>query len=161
LERGLIDAWAGFDPGITEILTRHPTIAVLADARSEEGLQKALGTSFYPGAVLYTAAAWLKENPASARGLAQAIKEALAWIHTHKVEEVAAIVPEEFAGADRARYATTLRNAVPMYSPDGLMNIAGAQAVRGVLATSLQEVRNPQFDLSKTFTNEFVEGRIH
>mgnify|MGYP001558569632 CR=1 FL=1 len=48
---------------------------------------------------------------------------------------------------------------MPMFSPDGLMDAAGAQAVRTLLASSMEKVRTTQIDLSKTYTNEFINGR--
>jgi NitT/TauT family transport system substrate-binding protein len=50
---------------------------------------------------------------------------------------------------------------MPMFSPDGLMDAAGAQAVRTLLAGSMEKVKAAQIDLSKTYTNEFIgtDGR--
>jgi hypothetical protein len=39
------------------------------------------------------------------------------------------------------------------------MDAAGAQAVRTLLSGSMEKVRTAQIDLSKTYTNEFMNGR--
>jgi hypothetical protein len=46
-----------------------------------------------------------------------------------------------------------------MFSPDGLMAAEGAEAVRTLLASSMDKVRTTAIDVSKTYTNEFIHGR--
>ena len=46
-----------------------------------------------------------------------------------------------------------------MFSPDGRMSAEGAEAVHQLLAASMDKVRDAKIDLSKTFTNEFINGR--
>jgi NitT/TauT family transport system substrate-binding protein len=48
---------------------------------------------------------------------------------------------------------------MPMFSTDGLMPADGAAAVRNLLAGSMEKVRGATIDLSKTYTNELVNGR--
>ena len=50
-----------------------------------------------------------------------------------------------------------IRLAKPMYSIDGRMNPKSAEAVENVLAGSLEKVRAANVDLSKTYTNQFVQ----
>ena len=59
-------------------------------------------------------------------------------------------------GAD-ALYVEAIKNSMPMFSPDGVMDADGAQAVRTLLAGSMEKVREAHFDLSKTYTNDFIE----
>ena len=65
--------------------------------------------------------------------------------------------PESFRGADPAVYLEGTRNTLPTFSSDGVMEEQGAEAVLEVLSLSLEEVRNTDIDLTKTYTNEFVE----
>jgi hypothetical protein len=44
-----------------------------------------------------------------------------------------------------------------MFSVDGLMTADGAAGVRQLLAASMPKVRDAAIDLSRTYTNEFVE----
>jgi hypothetical protein len=39
------------------------------------------------------------------------------------------------------------------------MDAAGAEAVRTLLAGSMEKVRTTQINLSQTYTNEFINGR--
>jgi NitT/TauT family transport system substrate-binding protein len=48
---------------------------------------------------------------------------------------------------------------MPMFSPDGMMAADGADAVRALLAGSMEKVRGATIDVAKTYTNEFVHGR--
>jgi NitT/TauT family transport system substrate-binding protein len=66
-------------------------------------------------------------------------------------------MPEEFVGADKALYLAALKNSIPMYSTTGRMDPKGAEAVLAVFAQSSPEVAKAKIDLSKTYTNRFVE----
>ena len=45
LQRGSIDVWPGFEPGITRFLKRHPDATILADALSSDGLNRLVGST--------------------------------------------------------------------------------------------------------------------
>ena len=45
------------------------------------------------------------------------------------------------------------------FSPDGTMAADGAEAVRALLAGSMEKVRGASIDVASTFTNDFVHGR--
>ena len=66
-------------------------------------------------------------------------------------------MPDEFVGADKALYLAALKNTIPMYSTTGLMDPKGAQAVLAVFSQSVPDVAKANIDLSKTYTNAFVE----
>ena len=67
-------------------------------------------------------------------------------------------MPEDLVGADKALYLAALKNTIPMYSTTGRMDPKGAQAVLAVFSQSSPEVKNAKIDLSKTYTNKFVEA---
>jgi len=46
-----------------------------------------------------------------------------------------------------------------MFSPDGRMAADGARAVHTLLAESVEKVRASKIDLSRTYTNDFIDGR--
>jgi hypothetical protein len=48
----------------------------------------------------------------------------------------------------------------PLYSDTGRMDPKGAQAVLDVFSQSVPEVANAKIDLSKTYTNRFVEQAL-
>jgi NitT/TauT family transport system substrate-binding protein len=98
LERGTIDVWPGFEPGVTQFLKRHPQAIILADARSADGLSRAVGSTIYPGAVFYSTAAWLNKHPEKARRLGRSIRSSLSWIQENSPEEILEKVPEQYTG---------------------------------------------------------------
>ena len=60
-------------------------------------------------------------------------------------------------GKDKALYLAALKNTIPMYSETGLMDPKGADAVLAVFSEGSPEVAKANIDVSKTFTNSFVE----
>jgi NitT/TauT family transport system substrate-binding protein len=108
---------------------------------------------------LYTNADWIRANRETTQKLARAITRTLAWMHDHSPQEIADKTPKTFRGEDDALYVEALRSSMPMFSPDGAMAADGAEAVRTLLAGSMEKVRGATIDVSRTYTNEFVHGR--
>src|SRR3954447_13048331 len=115
LEHGKVDAWSGFEPGVTQLRKRHPSARILVDARTEKGVREIFGVDAYPGSVLYTRADWLQRNPDTAGRLARAIQGSLRWIHEHSPDQIMERVPAAYIGEDRATYREALVNSG--YSP--------------------------------------------
>ena len=57
-----------------------------------------------------------------------------------------------------AGYVAALKNTMPMYSETGKMDPKGAAAVLAVFSQSSPDVAKANIDLSKTYTNNFVEA---
>jgi NitT/TauT family transport system substrate-binding protein len=159
VEHGKVDAGMVGEPAFTVIQRRNPTVRILADLRHAEGVQQAFGTATYPGSVLYAPGKWIREERDTTQRLARALVKTLEWMHAHSPEDIAARTPAGFRGEDQALYVEALTHSMPMFSPDGLMAGDGAESVRKLLAESMEKVRNTKIDMSKTFTNEFVNGR--
>jgi NitT/TauT family transport system substrate-binding protein len=66
-------------------------------------------------------------------------------------------MPPEIVGKDKELYLAALKNTIPMYSETGLMDPKGAAAVLAVFSESSPEVAKANIDVSKTYTNKFVE----
>ena len=159
LERGRVDAGWTSDPAFTLLQRRNPGVRVLADLRDERGTLAAFGTTTYPGAVLYSSGDWLRANHDTAARLARAIVRTLQWMHAHSAQEIAAKTPKALRGEDDALFVESLTNSMPMFSTDGVMPADGAAEVRTLLAASMEKVRDATIDLSRTYTNELVNGR--
>lgn len=159
LEHGKIDVWCGFDPGVTQYLRRHADAKIIVDARDRKGVREAYGTDIYAGTVLYSTAAWIEQHPSAARKAAQAVLQALRWIHQHSPAQIASKVPIAQRGADDDLYIETLRKAMPTFSEDGVLPKQAANAALSTLRVSLESVRSAKIDVSKTYTNEFVVPR--
>ena len=67
-------------------------------------------------------------------------------------------MPSNLVGPDKAGYLAALKNTLPMYSTTGKMDPKGAAAVLAVFSLSSPEVAKANIDLSKTYTNKFVEA---
>ncbi len=159
LEHRQVDAAMLFGSVITALQSRRPDFAILIDTRTTEGLRKVFGVDNYPASCLLARADWLKANPEVARRMARAVLKSLAWIREHSAEEILAQVPAEFRVGDSAAELAAIRLAKPLYSLDGRIDPESAQTVRGVLAESLDRVRDAKIDLAKTYTKPNVFWR--
>jgi len=159
IEHGKVAAAMVADPAFTLIAKRNPTARVLADLRTAAGVKAALDADTYPSSVLYSKTEWVRANRETATKLARAILRTLQWMHTHTAQEIAGKTPKSFRGEDDALYVDAVKNSMPMFSPDGRMDAAGAEAVHTLLAGSMEKVKATPIDLSKTYTDEFIDGR--
>jgi NitT/TauT family transport system substrate-binding protein len=89
--------------------------------------------------------------------LTNAILNTLAWIHSHSPEDIMAKMPAETVGKNKELYLAALKNTLPMYSETGRMDPKGADAVLAVFSESSPEVAKTNIDVSKTYTNKFVD----
>ncbi len=112
----------------------------------------------YPGGALYSKAEWIEKHPKETQGLTKAIVNTLAWIHSHTPEEVMEKMPANLVGPDKAGYLAALKNTIPMYSTTGKMDPKGAEAVLAVFSLSSSEVAKANIDVTKTYTNKYVEA---
>jgi len=61
-------------------------------------------------------------------------------------------------GKNRELYLAALKNTIPMYSQNGKMDPKGADAVLAVFSVGSPEVARANIDVSKTWTNKFVDA---
>jgi NitT/TauT family transport system substrate-binding protein len=160
MEQGSVDAAVMLDPAITQLQARNKDLTILSDTRTQKDTLSVFGGE-YPGGALYTKAAWIAAHPKETQALTNAILATLKWIHAHSAEEIMAKMPENLVGPDKTLYLAALKNTIPMYSATGKMDPKGAQAVLDVFSQSSPEVKNAKIDLSKTYTNKFVEQATH
>jgi len=144
------------DPAVTVLQGGHPDLKILADTRTKDDTLAVFGGE-YPGGALYSTAAWVASHEKETQALTNAIVSTLAWIHSHSPEEIMAKMPEEMVGKDKALYLAALKNTIPMYSETGKMDPKGADAVLAVFSEGSPEVAKANVDVSKTFTNKFVD----
>lgn len=156
IERGKVDAATLSGAPISMLQRRRPDLVVLADACTAEGVQQIYGMTTYPTHGLLATAAWLERNPETARKVARAVQRANRWVREHSPEEVREKIPPALRMEDAAAEVAAIRMAVPMMSVDGRVSAEGANAVRQVLAVSMERVRTSDVDLAKTFTTEFL-----
>ena len=155
LRSGRIDAGMTTDPTVSR-LVRNGEARVLLDLRTLEGTRAALGGP-YPAACLYLQTEWLEAHPELATKLARAFVRTLRYMHTHNAEDIAARMPAEFRREHPELYVKTLAAALPTFSADGRMPDDGPPTVLRVLAASNANARDKHIDLSRTYTNKFVD----
>ena len=157
MEQGQIDAAIMLDPAVTVLAGKYSDLKILSDTRSQKDTLAVFGGE-YPGGALYAQADWIKAHEKDVQGMANAIVSTLKWIHSHTAEEITEKMPPELVGKDKAGYIAALKNTMPMYSTTGLMDPKGAAAVLAVFSQSSPDVAKAKIDLSKTYTNTYVDA---
>lgn len=155
MEQGQIDAAVMLDPAVTVLSNKYKDLRILSDTRSEKDTLAVFGGQ-YPGGALYTKAEWIAAHPKEVQGMTNAIVATLKWIHSHSAEEITAKMPPEFT-KNKELYTAALKNTMAMYSDTGRMDPKGAAAVLAVFAKSSPAIAKANIDLSKTYTNAFVD----
>jgi NitT/TauT family transport system substrate-binding protein len=156
MEQGQIDAAVMLDPSVTVLQGGHPDLRILSDTRTQKDTLAVFGGE-YPGGALYSTAAWITSHGKEVQALTNAIVNTLGWIHSHSAEDIMAKMPPEVVGKNKELYLAALKNTIPMYSETGKMDPKGADAVLAVFSESSPEVAKANVDLSKTYTNKYVE----
>ena len=156
MEQGTVDAAVMLDPTPTLLNAKFPPLKVLSDTRTEGDTQAVFGGE-YPGGALYGRGDWIAKHERETAALTTAILATLKWIHSHTPEEIVARMPQDLVGSDKGLYLAALKNTLPMYSTTGRMDPKGAAAVLAVFSQSSPDVARARIDLTKTYTNKFVE----
>ena len=155
VRRGEIDALVNVDPVIS-LLENENAIRVVADTRTLEGTRQVFGGA-YPAAVLYVTPAYIQNNGPTVQALANALVRGLRWMTTHTAEEIAALMPEEYALGDKGNYVRSIKNSLPMFSPDGRFGAEGPEVALKVLRNFDPDVQRASINLAATYTDAFVD----
>ncbi len=156
MEQGTVDAAVMLDPTPTLLHAKFPPLKILSDTRTHDDTLSVFGGE-YPGGALYSRSDWVARHEPETAALTVAILSTLKWIHSHAPEEIMAKMPADLVGSDKALYLAALKNTIPMYSTTGRMDPKGAEAVLAVFSQSSPDVAKATIDLTKTYTNKFVE----
>jgi NitT/TauT family transport system substrate-binding protein len=131
-------------------------IKVVADTRTLAGTRDVFGGA-YPAAVLYAPRAFIEEKPRTTQALVNALVRALKWIADRPAQEVAAVMPPDYALGNPALYQQSVKTSLPMYSRDGRFSRAAADTAYAVLKAFDPDVGGAKVDVAATYTNAFVE----
>jgi sulfonate transport system substrate-binding protein len=153
-KRGEIDALVNVDP-VINLLESENVIKVVADTRTVEGTRQVYGGT-YPAAVLYLAPAYAKANPKTVQSLVNAFVRGLKWVASHPAEEIAKVMPPEYALGNMELFVRSIRSSIPMYSPDGRFSREAAETAYKVLREFDDSVRRAKIDVAATYTDSFV-----
>jgi NitT/TauT family transport system substrate-binding protein len=132
---------------------------VLADMRTPAGTLAALGAP-YPGDSLYVSETWLKAHHDQAQRLANAFVMTMKWISGHDAGDIAALVPNDYYAGSRDLYVSALAQNKTMFTPDGRMPAGAPESVLKILSAFNPTVKAARIDLSRTYTNEFVDTAL-
>ncbi|TCZ74711.1 ABC transporter substrate-binding protein [Paenibacillus albiflavus] len=155
MEQGQVDvAWA--TQPTTALLEQKGIASTFIDLESQDGAKEALGGS-YPASSLYMNADYVKANPEVVQCLANAFVKTLKFMSTHTAEEIADKLPKEYYAGDKDMYVKSLQSSLAMFTSDGKMPEGGPEKVLEVLTLFTPTLKDAKIDLSKTYTNEFVD----
>jgi len=155
IRNGAVDAVVTGEPALTT-LTSAGDAKVVADTRTNDGTIGVFG-GLYPSGTVYARAAFINDNPLTVQAFALAMVRALVWIDQASAEEIADVLPGEWAKPNRDLFLASIRGARDMFSPDGRFSLEGARTALRVLSTVDPRLRSAKIDLAATFTNAFVD----
>lgn len=153
--RAEIDAIVSSDPMMT-LMESEKLVTVVADTRTPEGTQAVYGGP-YPGGVAYATPAFVEKNPKVVQAVVDAFVRGLKWIAGHSAEDIAKLMPEEYALGNRPIYIKALNVSKPMYSPDGRFVPGAVETAYQVLEVFDPAVAGATIDLTKTYNDTFVK----
>src|SRR3977135_4327909 len=156
MEQGQIDAAVMLDPSVTVLQGSHPDLRILSETRTQKDTLDVFGGE-YPGGALYSTTAWVASHEKEAQAMTNAIVNIMTRNHSATQEGILAKRPAETVGKNKELYLAALKNTIPMYSETGKMDPKGAVAVLAVFSESSPEVSKANIDVSKTWTNKYVD----
>ncbi|NLU72703.1 ABC transporter substrate-binding protein [Streptomyces sp. HNM0575] len=155
-EHKRVDAGVTTEPTVSTLLKKKLG-KITADMRTAAGTKAALGGP-YPGTAMMVESSWGKKHEATVQKMVNALYESLQWIESHSAKEITAKVPPDFyKGPGKEQYTQALANEMGMYNPSGQMPTDGPQSVHRVLSTIDKELKGHKIDLSKTYTDKYVQ----
>lgn len=150
IEHGRVDAGLVSPTTLILLKRRHPNLQVLFDPQSDEFFR-----AYSPYALLATSA-WLRQNPDTARKFTRAVLRASRAMRERPVEEIVALLPPEARSEDPTVDIEALRTWRDAFSADGVIPPDAFEAVRQVVALTVDEVRNANLNLRDLYTNELL-----
>ena len=155
IRSGQIDAIANLDPVIS-MLEQHNEIKTIADTRTLKDTNDVFGGPM-PAATLYAPAAFVQKYPNTTQALTNAMVRALKWIQKAGPSDIIKAVPESYLLGDRSLYIDAFMKVRQAISPDGYFPPGGPDTALRTLKAFEPSLADKQIDLSKTFTNSFVQ----
>jgi NitT/TauT family transport system substrate-binding protein len=156
MDHKTIDCGMTTEPTVSQLLDAGKAY-VIVDTRTAAGAKAALG-GLYPATSLYMTTSYVDSHKDTVQKLADVFVKTLKWIHTHSAAQISAQMPSDYyAGVGKAAYIKALQNEKGMYNPTGTMPAGGPKTCLAVLQANT-DVKGKTIDLSKTYTNEFVQA---
>ena len=145
------------EPTVSQVLSDN-TGFILLDMRTAAGSRAALGGT-YPATSLYMTTAYVNAHKDVVQKLVNAYVATLKWIQGHTGMQIADKMPADYyAGVGKQTYAKALDAEKGIFNPNGLMPADGPKTCLAVQDAFNDTVKGKSIDLSKTYTNEFVQA---
>jgi NitT/TauT family transport system substrate-binding protein len=123
LGKGNIDAISTVEPLLSQALRREG-IHSLVDTRQPD-TSKAVYGGDMPAAVLYLPMSYIESHPETVQAMVNALSSALKWLQQASADDVVKLVPKSYWMNDKDLYRQVITAALPTYSPDGCLTLAG------------------------------------
>ena len=155
---GKIDAMSNTDPIINELVGTGDMV-IVADGRKLDDSKKYYGGPYVSGC-LYTTADFIEKNPQTAQAIVNAIVRVFRWLRTADAEQIMKVLPPDYIGPDRDLYKRSIESNIGSWSKTGLISADAAKTVQLNVARFDPSIGAEKVDLSKTYTNTFVENAL-
>ena len=157
MKQKAIDCGMTTEPTVSQVL-KDNTGFILLDMRTAAGSRAALGGT-YPATSLYMTTAYVNAHKDVVQRLVNAFVATLKWIQTHNGTQIADMMPADYyAGVGKDAYISALNNEKGIYNPTGIMPPNGPGTDLKVLQAFNPDVKGKSIDLSKTYTDKFVQA---
>ena len=157
MKQKAIDCGMTTEPTVSQAVS-DGTAFILLDMRTAEGSKAALGGT-YPATSLYMQTSWVDAHKDTVQKLVNAYVSTLTWIQGHSAAEIADKMPADYyKGVGKDAYVKALDSEKGIFNPTGLMPSDGPSTCLAVLGEFNPKVKGKTIDLSKTYTNEFVQA---
>ena len=152
-----VDCAMTTEPTVSQLLANKQAY-ILLDMRTAAGASAALGGE-YPATSFYMSTSYVQKNPETVQKLVNAFVKTLKWIQAHSATEITDQMPADYySGVGKDAYIQALTNEKGIYNPTGVMPPSGPQTDLNVLSSFNPDVKGKSIDLSKTFTDKFVQA---
>ena len=157
MKQGKIDVGVTTQPTVLR-LQKTGDGQIFVDLSKPETTRAALGGD-YPFISIFARADYIAAHKDVTQRVVNAYVKTLKWIATHSPLEIAEKLPADYYGGDKDGYVQALKDSMGMFSTDGKM-LKGAPEFELSLLKQFNEnvQKNPNVDLSKTYTDEFVNA---
>ena len=157
MEHKQIDCGMTTEPTVSKLLA-DKTAYIIEDTRTAEGAKKAFGGT-YPATSLYMQTSYVESHKDIVQKLVSAYVATLKWIQAHSAAEIADMMPADYyAGVGKPAYIAALASEKGIYNPTGVMPADGPKTCLAVLSAFNPAVKGKAIDLTKTYTNDFVQA---
>jgi NitT/TauT family transport system substrate-binding protein len=157
MKQKAIDCGMTTEPTVSQALSDGSAF-ILLDMRTAEGSKAALGGT-YPATSLYMQTDYVNSHKDTVQKLVNAYVSTLKWIQDHTGEQIAEQMPADYyKGVGKAAYVKALDSERGIFNPTGIMPNDGPPTCLAVLGEFNPKVKGKNIDLSKTYTNEFVQA---